>query len=154
LDKKLCEVFSNESSTIVGFAFKSDVEMFARRFPKMQFYRYAKNFIDAQTYYAEVCPVTGAQTSLAKVSEHIFGKPICKSVQMSNWEKRPLKLAQQHYAALDAYILVRLIRKLAEAGLECGKPLEGYIKELDKRDLKIADADVSDEEEINLKDKI
>lgn len=110
-------MFTNDASTIVGFAFGSDIEMFARRFPKMKFYRYAKNFIDAQSYYAKVYQ-GAAQTGLAKVADKVFGTPICKREQMSNWEKRPLRKSQQHYAALDAYILVRIISKLAEKGAE------------------------------------
>ena len=65
---------------------------------------------------------------------------------MSNWERRPLRLTQQHYAALDAYILVRMITKLAEKGQEVGKPIQQHIKVLDKKDYKAPEGDNSDEE--------
>jgi hypothetical protein len=63
---------------------------------------------------------------------------------MSNWERRPLRFSQQHYAALDAYILVRLIQKLDEIGREVGHPLKNHIVTLDKRDYKAKNADDSD----------
>ena len=106
--------------------------MFAKKFPKLQFFRYIKRFIDIQSYFGRVYEA-GPQTGLAKVAEKVFGQPICKKEQMSNWERRPLRLTQQHYAALDAYILVRLVSKMHEKGLELGHPVENYISTLDKR---------------------
>lgn len=75
---------------IVGFAFNSDVEMFARSFPKIKFFRYIKKFIDAQIYFSKV-HAAGPQVGLAKVAEKVFGMAICKKEQMSNWERRPLR---------------------------------------------------------------
>jgi len=47
LDAKLSQIFSNPNSVIVGFAFNSDVDQFAKKFPNMKFFRYIKRFIDA-----------------------------------------------------------------------------------------------------------
>ena len=33
---------------------------------------------------------------------------------MSNWESRPLRFSQEHYAAMDAWILVQMMDKMLE----------------------------------------
>ena len=56
--------------------------------------------------------------------QHLGGN-IDKSERMSNWERRPLRLAQMHYGALDAYCLISLVNKLIplaeKAGIDLGK---------------------------------
>jgi len=58
--------------------------------------------------------------SLASLSEHLFGLPIDKTLQKSNWRRRPLTRAQIEYAALDARMALlvygELTRMLAEEG--------------------------------------
>jgi ribonuclease D len=58
--------------------------------------------------------------SLASLSEHLFGLPIDKTLQKSNWRRRPLTRAQIEYAALDARMALlvygELCRMLAEEG--------------------------------------
>jgi len=59
--------------------------------------------------------------SLASVSEHLLGLPLDKSLQRSNWRRRPLTRAQLEYAALDARICLlvydELSRLLEEKGI-------------------------------------
>ena len=70
--------------------------MFMKSFPKMTFYRFIKNFIDVQTFYARVY-TAAPQTGLAKVTEKVFGKKLCKVEQCLNWERLPLRESQKHY---------------------------------------------------------
>ena len=58
--------------------------------------------------------------SLASLCEHLFGLPIDKTLQKSNWRRRPLTRAQIEYAALDARMALlvygELSKMLAEEG--------------------------------------
>jgi hypothetical protein len=54
LDDTLIKIFSNETTTIIGFGFSSDIEQFTHKHPQMHFIKYVKNFIDAQTYFGKV----------------------------------------------------------------------------------------------------
>ena len=116
----LSEVFCNENSTIIGFGFNSDIEQFAVKHPHLKFIKYIKNFIDAQTYYSKVYLIE-QQTGLSKVALNVLGKSICKVEQMSNWERRPLRKSQAHYAALDAYVLIDIIENLRKKAQDEGQ---------------------------------
>ncbi|MBA3243105.1 MAG: ribonuclease D [Acidobacteria bacterium] len=50
--------------------------------------------------------------SLASVTEHLFGVPLDKSYQKSNWRRRPLTRAQLLYAAADARVTLRVYAEL------------------------------------------
>ena len=51
--------------------------------------------------------------SLASLCEHLFGLPIDKTLQKSNWRRRPLTRAQLEYAALDARMALLVYGELS-----------------------------------------
>ena len=55
---------------------------------------------------------------------------------MSNWERRPLRKSQAHYASLDAYILIGITEKLREKAQQDGlQPFDKFVKTLDTRNI-------------------
>ena len=66
--------------------------------------------------------------SLASVSEHLLGLPMDKSLQRSNWRRRPLTRAQIEYAALDARIAILVYDELSRV-LEGKGILEAVLRE-------------------------
>ena len=77
----------------------------------------------------------GFSVGLAKVCNKVYKKLLCKKEQMCNWELRPLRSSQSHYASLDAYILVDLIEKLEEdyGSLNPDFAIEKHISQMDNR---------------------
>uniref|UniRef100_A0A672IYX4 Exonuclease 3'-5' domain containing 3 n=1 Tax=Salarias fasciatus TaxID=181472 RepID=A0A672IYX4_SALFA len=92
-----------------------------------------------------------AEKGLSLLVQQVLGRPLDKTEQMSNWEKRPLRITQIRYAVADAYCLLDVYSVLSskpeqfglpecqgaqgvsstpsdtEKGLLCGKkPLEGF----------------------------
>lgn len=59
--------------------------------------------------------------SLAGVSEHLFGVELDKSFQKSNWRRRPLTRGQLEYAAMDAYVSLRVYDELRRILSEQGR---------------------------------
>ena len=66
--------------------------------------------------------------SLASVSEHLLGLPLDKSLQRSNWRRRPLTRTQIEYAALDARIALLVYDELSRL-LEGQGRLEAALRE-------------------------
>jgi ribonuclease D len=65
---------------------------------------------------------------------------------MSNWERRPLRQSQQHYGALDAYIMIDIIKFLIEKAKADGMaPFKKFVKKLDNTKIILADNYDSDD---------
>ena len=63
---------------------------------------------------------------LSSLSLAVLGKPLDKSTRMSDWSQRPLSERQVAYAALDAWVLVDILRILrAEHGDELDRFSQG-----------------------------
>ncbi|XP_029469371.1 LOW QUALITY PROTEIN: exonuclease mut-7 homolog [Rhinatrema bivittatum] len=54
------------------------------------------------------------EKGLSLLVQHVLGKPLDKTQQLSNWEKRPLREEQLIYAACDAYCLLEVFAALCE----------------------------------------
>jgi ribonuclease D len=78
-----------------------------------------QGFVDTLAMSRAVLPLVSH--SLAAVTEHLFGLPLDKTLQKSNWRRRPLTRAQLAYAARDARVTLRvyeeLKRLLSERGM-------------------------------------
>ena len=105
-EKNFEKLFTNKK--FIGFSFKDDLSHYSEKLDL--FFRTKVEIYDIKNLYTlkylEKCP------SFAKVCEKVIGKPLCKYEQCSNWEKRPLRESQLHYAALDALICCLIFKKL------------------------------------------
>ena len=109
-DKEFFNVFKDNfnDKIFIGYAFnKSDIDQFFDELKIMFKYADIIDLVDLyRNKYMENAP------SLKIMCEKILGQKICKYEQCSNWENRPLKKSQLHYAALDAIVCVSIFKVL------------------------------------------
>ncbi|XP_052464772.1 exonuclease mut-7 homolog [Carassius gibelio] len=63
-----------------------------------------------------------AEKGLSLLVQQILGKPLNKTEQLSNWERRPLRTSQLRYAATDAYCLLDVYLVLSRDPKAFGLP--------------------------------
>jgi len=128
LDELLIKVF--DKSNILGMSFHNDLRELGTRCPKLKFFKKINNLYDVQPMFSSLYQQNKGM-GLSKIVDHIIGQKICKVEQMANWEKRPLRKSQMHYAALDSYILVELFEKMKEKAIEEEANIEDFKNQYD-----------------------
>jgi len=92
-------VLCSEQPLVAGFAFHNDIREL-KRSPWSNVCKKIKGVCDLQLLSGR------PREGLACLVERLLHKPLCKVEQRSYWHRRPLRAAQRHYAALDAYVLL------------------------------------------------
>ncbi|KAM7393044.1 hypothetical protein PAMA_007930 [Pampus argenteus] len=65
-----------------------------------------------------------ADKGLSLLVKQVLGRPLDKTEQMSNWEKRPLRISQIRYAVADAYCLLDVYSVLSSNPARFGLPAD------------------------------
>lgn len=100
----------------VGLGFSGDLKGLRSSYPSWGCFDDIHLLLDINNVYRALHPSQTAigDASLDKLCLYTFGRPIDKTFQCSNWAARPLSLGQQHYAALDALVLVHMFDVMRE----------------------------------------
>ncbi len=120
LPGELISLLSNKSITKVGLAVKDDFGALL----KLKFLNPA-GFVDLQKYVEDF----GIEDkSLKKLAAIILGIRISKSQQTSNWENQKLSESQLIYASTDAWICLKIYKRLKEMESNHGSIDKNHIK--------------------------
>ena len=111
----------------LGVSFQDDLKYIKRDYPHMKAAQVKmKNYVDLVDAYKRVKLVNPG--GLAGLCEKVIGKNLSKYEQMSNWDDRPLRKSQMHYAALDAYVQIEIFGKIFK---DCGIGEEEFFGRFD-----------------------
>ncbi|XP_022903188.1 exonuclease mut-7 homolog [Onthophagus taurus] len=125
-------VFNNCDILKLGFSFTGDTSMILQSLPSLSFNQNG-GFLDLLTLWKQIdkhpkvklpFEVHSGGPSLGMLVQICLGYVLDKSDQFSNWERRPLRQSQLHYAALDAYCLIQVFDVLRRCSESVGFPFE------------------------------
>ena len=124
--EELASVILREDILKVGFGIALDVKMLRESFPCVSCFHRFDELTQRQWGYLDIQDMVlardkqlprgerlGINAGLSKTCLAVFGTPLDKREQTSDWSARPLTAAQLHYAATDAQSVVRIYERLA-----------------------------------------
>ncbi|MEW5315938.1 MAG: hypothetical protein WDW38_007334 [Sanguina aurantia] len=118
LDKVLASVLGTPSVLKLGFELLGDVRKLSSSYPSLGCFQNVSGMLDLKDLWVEYSKRTGRPTKqgigLSMLSTNLLGKPLDKSMQVSNWEARPLSQRQLVYASQDAHVLLLMLGQLRE----------------------------------------
>ena len=120
LDRTLYDLFQNPEIIKIGISFKNDLTRLKQSYPSfVSFSQNICNYIDLIHLFAQ--NFNFFPGGLAGLSEICLSTSLCKQEQKSNWEKRPLRLSQIHYAACDVAICIEIYNHFEKTGLNLNR---------------------------------
>ena len=102
-------LFENKNITKIGHSIQND---FSEMKLNINLVINPQNFVDLVELYNEVSEKKVSSVSLTNQLQQFLGKKKSKREAFSNWEGRPLRKVQLHYAAVDAYACILVYEKL------------------------------------------
>lgn len=110
MTKDLTSLLETKEILKIGVAIRDDIKGLQKQLPFTP-----ANFIDLQVVAKE----RGLEDfSLKKLAAHVMGVKISKRQRLSNWEADHLSLAQQRYAATDAWVSLQIYKGLLAGVIE------------------------------------
>eukprot|EP01039_Chlorochromonas_danica_P008360 gene8357-9214_t len=130
LDIALKGVLEDEKCIKVGQSLKNDFVELRSSYPSLQAFHRILSIVDTTVLVKALQPDLKNCLSLKNMVKQYLHFDLSKRQQLSNWGKRPLTWAQQHYAACDALVLLRLYDAMTceaeEIALEKGVTFDIY----------------------------
>lgn len=111
LDECLMHIFDSPGILKLGYNFQSDMYELARSYPTHNCFKRYKMILGIEKVFKE------ASGGLSGLTKKILGFDLDKTSQSSDWKQRPLTQSQLEYAALDAIVLIYLLRNRTQASL-------------------------------------
>ena len=114
------EICANGDIVKLGLALKADMKNI--NWPKIETedetkkYRLFRSYFDVAKVYKEL--TYDKKSNLAHLTEKVLEKRLSKFEQVNDWDSRPFRKTQSHYAALDSYVLLKLYEELLKKANE------------------------------------
>lgn len=108
LDSALKPAMSSTTCIKIGQGLTNDLRELVEAYPNMKAFRSVNNVLETHDLVKYLQPVLTSQMSLKNLTKQYLNCNLLKGQQLSDWSRRPLSSHQQHYAACDALVLLRL----------------------------------------------
>ncbi len=107
LSHKMLNILASPDIKKIGAAVRDDIKGLQKSAGKF----IPAGFIDLQS----IVPIFGIkELSVRKMSAIVLGEKVSKAQRLSNWEAKKLTDAQQMYAATDAWVCLKIYKRLNE----------------------------------------